>query len=247
MTKMALMALSAALTAGTVATANAQVSTSGISFTPGVYGVTNSTAKIFETFDNAGTAPNNGVAFGTGAGVGSGTYSETTTGSDIVFPGSHNVVGSGENPQPGQGDNYLAVGGDGTPGTFTVSFGGAAEQYFSFAFGSLDSYNSVTLNFAGGVASETFTGLGIIEGMAFNTTTGTAPTSYGETGRVAFNAQGNQGITSVTFGSSQAAFEIDDLAAAAPEPAAWALMILGFGLVGGALRLRRRESGAAFA
>ena len=32
-----------------------------------------------------------------------------------------------------------------------------------------------------------------------------------------------------------------DLAAAVPEPAAWALMIVGFGLVGGAMRSRRQS------
>ncbi len=34
---------------------------------------------------------------------------------------------------------------------------------------------------------------------------------------------------------------------AVPEPAAWALMIVGFGIVGGALRYRRRSTSVAFA
>lgn len=60
-----------------------------------------------------------------------------------------------------------------------------------------------------------------------------------------------KGLNSVTFGqltgSEYLAFDNVryDLSAAVPEPAAWALMIGGFGLVGGALR--RRASRIAFA
>ncbi len=38
-----------------------------------------------------------------------------------------------------------------------------------------------------------------------------------------------------------------DILPAVPEPAQWATLITGFGLIGGALRLRRRETGAALA
>ena len=43
----------------------------------------------------------------------------------------------------------------------------------------------------------------------------------------------------VNPGLSELSFE-GDLVAAVPEPATWALMILGFGIVGSALRRRRR-------
>jgi len=47
-------------------------------------------------------------------------------------------------------------------------------------------------------------------------------------------------ITGLRFGSTGVAFEFDNFAAAAvPEPAAWAKMIGGFGLVGAAARRRR--------
>ena len=46
-------------------------------------------------------------------------------------------------------------------------------------------------------------------------------------------------LNSVTFATSQAAFEIDEVAAAVPEPATWAIMLLGFGMIGSALRRRR--------
>ncbi len=52
------------------------------------------------------------------------------------------------------------------------------------------------------------------------------------------------GIKSVTF-FSNSQFGVDDLmfgnvAGGVPEPATWAMMILGFGVIGGALRSRRR-------
>jgi hypothetical protein len=44
--------------------------------------------------------------------------------------------------------------------------------------------------------------------------------------------------------SSQNAFEIDNLSVAGvPEPASWAMMLAGFGMIGGALR--RRSSAVA--
>jgi len=45
--------------------------------------------------------------------------------------------------------------------------------------------------------------------------------------------------------NSSGAFALDGLAAAVPEPATWAQLLLGFGLIGGFLRARRRGGDAA--
>lgn len=57
------------------------------------------------------------------------------------------------------------------------------------------------------------------------------------------------GITNFTIAASGSRFDfaIDNLvfnttAAAVPEPASWAMMLLGFGAIGGAMRLGRRKS-----
>ncbi len=52
---------------------------------------------------------------------------------------------------------------------------------------------------------------------------------------------GTDFVGSVVFTSTKNAFEIDDIAtsSAVPEPAIWATLITGFGLVGAAARRRR--------
>ena len=207
-------------------------------FTPGVYTPTAaSPTTIFENFDGATgafTARSNAVA------------SESSTGSVTIFPGSTNAVGTAVNPDGG-GDNYLAIGGAGAAGSYTVTFA-TPMQYFSFAFGSLDNYNTLTLNFTDGTIF--LSGLGISTGnSANNTASGAAAASFSPniSGRLNIYGNGGSSLTSVVFGSSQAAFEIDQLAAAAPEPATWGMMILGFGMAGAALRVRRRKASIAFA
>ena len=53
-----------------------------------------------------------------------------------------------------------------------------------------------------------------------------------------------QAIYGLQFRSTQAAFEADNIAfsGAVPEPASWALMLGGFGMIGGALRSRRKAA-----
>jgi hypothetical protein len=40
-------------------------------------------------------------------------------------------------------------------------------------------------------------------------------------------------------------FGIDDLNLGVPEPATWAMMLVGLGLIGGGLRMARRKEGMA--
>jgi len=65
-------------------------------------------------------------------------------------------------------------------------------------------------------------------------------TNYASTGvNNAFSIWNNNGANGVTFTA---------LNAAVPEPSTWAMLILGFGMVGGALRsARRQRTGVAYA
>lgn len=66
---------------------------------------------------------------------------------------------------------------------------------------------------------------------------------------------GSPGISSVTFVSQGAGLGVDSfrqlrlggVVSAVPEPATWAMMLLGFGLVGGAVRRTRRKVRVVYA
>ena len=113
------------------------------------------------------------------------------------------------------------------PGYFLTSF--------SFYMGSPDEYNHVVFNFLGG-GSQSFDGNAIWGGPVFN---GDRTKGF----RVYYDFDGAK-VNSITFSTeSSNAFEFDGLAGAVgvPEPATWAMMILGFGAAGSVLRANRRR------
>ncbi|WP_337185815.1 PEPxxWA-CTERM sorting domain-containing protein [Phenylobacterium sp.] len=129
--------------------------------------------------------------------------------------------------------NYASVQG-GTTATFSA-LNGFAFTSFSFYMGSPDEYNEVTFNFVGG-GSQVFSG---------NSIWGGSPAGDGDRTagyRIFYDFEGKK-VSSITFASSQDAFEFDGLAGSlgvVPEPATWAMMIMGFGAAGTMLRSRRR-------
>ena len=131
----------------------------------------------------------------------------------------------------GSTGNFAGVLGGGTA-TFTLP---TAASAFGFLLGSLDTYNTLTINFLGG-GSVTYTGSQITEGQ-------------GSDGYLTLDYTAlNRRVASATFGSTQNSFEFDDLSfgGVVPEPTTWALLILGFGVIGGAMR-RRTNASVAFA
>lgn len=216
------------------ASAPAYAVTITTTYTPGSSALPIAPAAI-EYSQNFTTAPGGGAPY-----VPDVTLGESTTG--VVRTFRNNTPGQATRPDvsPGQGI-YLAIGaGSATgpmPGSFSVDLTATAPaRVFSFVLGTLDAYNSVTLTFLNS-ASQTFTGGQILVGSQTASTAVPVPPA---SGRVTYDFGTTDFLTSITFSSTRRAFEIDSLASAAPEPAAWALMILGFGIVGSALRRRRR-------
>jgi hypothetical protein len=125
--------------------------------------------------------------------------------------------------------NYLAVFGG---GSVSYNFAPSGVKSFSFDAGTIDAYNSITIDFLGG-ASQTLDGQNLV----------------GQTLRAMFTADGKERITGVTFASTTNSFEVDNISVggAVPEPASWALMIAGMGAVGGSLRSRRARGTLAVA
>ena len=144
-----------------------------------------------------------------------------------AFVFNTDISGVADRPAFGSTGNYAAVAGG---GNYSVNFG--PTNLFSFTLGSLDTYNSLLLRFADGT-SQLFSGGQITNDAAFDSGN---QTSAETNGTVSYRVTSGALITGATFTATGNSFEFDNLATAVPEPAAWGMMILGFGLVGGVLR-----------
>jgi PEP-CTERM motif len=203
----------------TASAANAQVTPT---FTDGTGGLPPGEVSI-ATFDPA--SDNGGVT---------GTY--------IIQSGSN---ANGADPAVGdQGDNYLSVLGGNVASFDFTGFAGGGLSLLSLDYGSADSYNLFTLLLSGG-ATAAFTGQDLI-----NIGTADGDQSSPRTnGRLTFTADAGTVITGLTLSSTQNSLESDNYAAiaAVPEPATWAMMLLGFGAIGIAARRTRKTSLAQLA
>lgn len=143
----------------------------------------------------------------------------------------------------GSSGNFWTVGpADGSPGILDLSSIGDIFS-ISFIWGSVDTFNSIEF-LAGNTVLATFTGSDIFDpanGDQNNPNLNPV---------VLFNVTDGDisGLTSIRLSSSQNAFETDNFAInAVPEPATWALMLLGFGAVGFTMRRRRNTLVPRFA
>lgn len=117
-----------------------------------------------------------------------------------------------------------------TPNWATLTTPGV--QTISFYWGSIDTFNKVEVLDTGGNVMATVTGWAFQphDGNWFQQSTNR---------RVFFTAGPGEWIGGLRLSSSGVAFEFDDFAASVPEPATWAMLLAGFGLVGFAARRRR--------
>ncbi|GGB40787.1 hypothetical protein GCM10011380_32820 [Sphingomonas metalli] len=136
------------------------------------------------------------------------------------------------------GGTFLAAGPlAGQPATLTFL---QAVSNLGFLWGSPDTYNILTL--VTNQRTITYTA----QSLGFTTTDGNQNVSQ----YVNFAASAGETINSVSFTNNPAfdAFETANFAVTAvPEPATWALMFVGFGMVAGAARYRRRSVTSVYA
>ncbi len=111
----------------------------------------------------------------------------------------------------------------------------------SLYVGSLDDYNSITFHLKGG-GTQVITGLqlGAISGAANGN-----QTAANTNGRFTFRS--DTPIIGFDLHSTTNSFEVSNIGAAVPEPATWAMMIIGFGAVGSMVRSQRRKQALALA
>lgn len=141
--------------------------------------------------------------------------------------------------QSGSTGNAAAPAGDAT--VFGYVMGGKSAtlttpvlKSFSMYIGSVDTYNSITFKGLNGY-EQTVSGADLVAHA-------NGDQSSGGTNRRFYFDFGNDRVTEVTFSSGANSFEFDNIAAGAvPEPATWAMLIVGFGFVGASLR--RRQAG----
>ncbi|QXQ05195.1 PEPxxWA-CTERM sorting domain-containing protein [Sphingosinicellaceae bacterium] len=114
----------------------------------------------------------------------------------------------------------------------------------SFYWGSIDDYNKVEVLGDGGSVIKTISGLDV------SPATGDQSNSI-DNKRIFIKAGAGQKITGLRFTATGISFEVDnvygtlltdDNGSTVPEPATWALMIGGFGMVGVGARRRRKAA-----
>jgi hypothetical protein len=145
-----------------------------------------------------------------------------------VFDGALGLVEGIAAPPPGTTSHYLALQQGGSATLWTPSI-----NRLSVYIGSPDSYNAI--RFIGDGGFDLSLSGAALAGGAFN-----GEQSIGRRMTYDFGAQR---ISQVIFSSSGNSFEFDNIAVGlVPEPGAWALMIVGLGMVGAALRSRSRNA-----
>lgn len=130
------------------------------------------------------------------------------------------------------GTPYLSVKGGG----FAVIDFAYAVQRFQFDWGSIDTYNTLTIFTQGGGS------LVVVPGGNFPNLANGNQAAPGTNGLFSVFGSAGERFTGIRLDSSQNSFEIDNLAVAVPEPATWAMMILGFGGMGSLIRRRRHPA-----
>lgn len=115
---------------------------------------------------------------------------------------------------------FASVGTLTAPATSTLLLGGS-YNYVGLYWGSIDGYNSLTITDASGDH--------VVNAANYASVLTPPNGDQGAGGSLYINIFSDSAITKLTFFSSQAAFEFDNLTVAAvPEASTWAMMILGF-------------------
>jgi hypothetical protein len=169
----------------------------------------------------------------------------TLTGEGYLIQSGDNGLGAAPaaGPSDTSDDNtaYLSI-----YGGWAKLLGTTAFHNVSLFWGSMDNYNSLDLLDASGNVFKTILSADVPAG-------GNGDQLGGWTNQ-RVNIASTDSIYGVQFRSTTPAFEADNIffsgrdqgehlnvGGAVPEPASWALMLGGFGMVGGALRSRRRK------
>jgi len=189
------------------------------------------------------TLPGSAAAFAAPAGGTAVTFDgalpagfNLTTTLASVITGS---TGISAQPAFSDGSAYLSVSAGGSADLTSTSIG---YQSVSLFLGSIDSFNSIQLlDTLGNV-------IGSWPGWEFTTPANGDQVIPNTNRRITFTRSDSDAmIGGVRFASEFNALEVDNVVFAVPEASTWAMMLLGFGLAGMAIRSRRRQTKVVFA
>jgi hypothetical protein len=186
----------------------------------------------------SGSLGNNGGPFTslTSAGLGGGSVATLTGGT--VYTADQPFA---DIPAGGIFGNMFLAAGPTSGNTATLNFA-SGYNYVSFLWGSPDTYNTLTITSSLGDV-QTFSAAG----LGFAVTDGNQAFSQ----YVQFTTlTAGEYISSIAFSNipSQDAFEAANFrVTGVPEASTWAMMVLGVGAVGGAMRRRRVRTSVSFA
>jgi len=192
-------------------------------------------AAVVTGFTPDGSSPAGGYTVIDNFDTAAGLYN--VTGSGYLLTANHDEKGAPPANSTPYDTSYLSVlGGGGVSINFGALTSGSVNA-FEFDWGSVDSYNSLVIHSSAGDIT-------IVPGsLSFPNAANGDQIAAGTNGL--FRVTGNAGETfsGLTLNSGSNSFEIDNLAAAGvPEPAAWAMMIMGMGALGVAMRNRRKAA-----
>ena len=142
-------------------------------------------------------------------------------------------------------NSYLYVSAGGTSVIRSIAAGITGYRAVSFYVGSIDWGNTVEVLDLGGNLLRSFNGAD----MAAPASPSGNQDLPANNRLLTFSADAGELIGGLRFNSTVDALEADNVrfTAAVPEPATWAMMLVGFGMVGATARYRRRKSNVAFA
>jgi PEP-CTERM motif len=171
----------------------------------------------------------------------SGTFTENGISFSPTTPGQGGIIVSGTSPgnnanPAGYVGNYMAIL-SGQSETLKFSH---QMDIFGLYWGSIDTYNSVEFLLNGAQVGA------IIKGSDLAAPIAATGNQLGANSN-AYVTFSNLLFDEVILSSSGNSFEFSNVAAAAPEPATWAMMILGFGGVGFMASRRKNKHSFRFA
>ena len=127
-----------------------------------------------------------------------------------------------------------------TPATLDLSSFGTINT-LSLYWGSIDQYNTITFYGTSGDIASFDGGDSLIQPATGSQT----DTSANRTVTFSFTGGDQNAVKGVRFSSTEQAFEYDHVSiAAVPEPASWAMMLSGLGMIGFSMRRRSRRTAA---